>query len=110
MMTFPNPQDAEIIALVSERLRPPSEYGRDESGSFFLRFDPPLTAQEQARVDAFIGMVRSPVKVDPEEWEALLPTLQQLRAFRTRTSAPTNAQVLATMDNIIDVLRALLRN
>jgi hypothetical protein len=115
-MTYPNPELAEIVALVTRYIRAPAEYG-DDNGPF-LRFDPPLTSEEQARLDRLRAFLRSAVRVTPEEWDTLVPVIDTLRTHRTRTNTDWSAMTAAQRDTALidwnraltDVLRALLRD
>ena len=96
---------ADETSLAASYLRAPTRY---ENGQPV--WDPPLSDDELAILQRIRRLLRSAVRVTPAEWSAIEPSVTVLRTFRTRSGAPTNAQVVAAIDSLIDILRIMLRD
>jgi hypothetical protein len=116
-MSYPTETDWTLIHLAADKFgRHPVQYYRDD-GALVLVWDPPLTAQEQQRLDLWKGLVRSAVQISPDEWETLAPLLDSVRTHRARSSAEWSSMTAAQRDTVLidwlraltDVVRALLR-
>lgn len=83
-----------------------------------LVFTPDLTANEQQQLDRLARLARSGLNVNQAQWSSLQAVLPEIRAFRTRTMAQWNALTAAQreadeiqyLNDLTDVLRALLRD
>jgi hypothetical protein len=83
-------------------------------------FDPPLTTAEQAVLSDLQTMARFGITADLTlaEFQAIKPQLAELRTFRTRTLAAwqaltatqREADEIGYLNDLTDVLRALLRS
>lgn len=96
-MTFPNPELARLIELATAELRAPDTYADIDS----LTFDPPLTAQEQARLTELRATIESPVSLSVIEWDRIRPELQTLRALRQMGRSAFMALSAAERDRLI---------
>ena len=108
MITNPSPDDFSLIDLISQLIRPPTERYL-ENGELVMIFEPPLTPAEQVRVERFRGLLRSAVRLTPDEWDTLAPEIDGLRTYHG-LATPTQAQTVLAVKAIIRVLRALLRD
>lgn len=99
-MTLPNPQLTRWVALVTELVRAPSEYGSNESGDFLI-FEPTLTPAEQAIVDNIKASLDSPITLTVAEWDAIRPELQSLRGLRQMGRNAFMALTAAERDRLI---------
>lgn len=102
-------------------LRVPDGYATDDAtGNPIFDFTPALSAQEQAAFADLTTMARFGItaSLSLAEYQALKPQLAEARTFRTRTMAQWNALTatqreadeIQYLNDLTDVLRALLRS
>lgn len=101
-----------LRAFVTSRFRAPTavRYSAGPPETVTYSFAPDLTPQEAISFAGFVTIARGSTVVPLSSREAIQPAIDTLRAFRQRQQPPTNAQVVAAMDAVIDVLRVLFRD
>lgn len=107
-MTYPWPHrdgDTFYRTLETELRRP--ILGVDVAGATTARFEPDLSAAEQALYARLLRLHRSRLGLTPAEYDALAPDLNGLRNF-VALASPTAAQTAAATKALIRVLRAIL--
>ena len=109
-----------VAHLCGVYLRYPVITGQDDvTGAMLHQFNPPLTTAEQATFNDIILFAKLALDSDLSlaEFQAIKPQLAEIRTFRTRTFAQWNALTAAQreadeisyLNDLTDVLRALLR-
>lgn len=107
-MDIHSPAAKALAALCRTYLREPARFYADDAGVPVVEWSPPLSAAEQAILDDLKAMARLRITgLTLAEYQALKPTLAGLATYRDLAS-PTNAQSVAAIKGIIDVLRALV--
>lgn len=102
--------DAASDISLSEFGRRPEIVGDPGASEKTLVWEPDLTPEQVQVGQRILRLLHSAVRVTPAEWQALEPDIATLRAYRTRSGNPTNAQVVAALDSVIDVLRVIFRD
>lgn len=109
--TYPDATATRLADLCGTYLRRPTGYATDDTtGSPILTFDPDLTAEEQTTYERLFRIANARVTgITPTEFQSLEAGVSRLRAYRT-TASPTNASTVQAVKDVIDVLRAILRD
>lgn len=98
-----------MLADVTGAIRAPSAVSLSP-GAVVYTFIPDLTPAESATFDDLVRTIRARVpSITLVEYQALKSALSGLRQYHGLAS-PTNAQSVAAIKAIIEVLRALLRD
>jgi hypothetical protein len=108
---------ASVTGILRLILRAPSTASVDAEGTITTTFSPPLSAPEQATYDAAVRVLGAPALVPPDTFDGIKPQLVEIRTFRQRSMATWNglttqqreADEITYLNDIVDVLRALLR-
>lgn len=110
---------AKVAALCDTYLRATTVTGYP-GATRTLVFTPELSAAEQATYDDLVRFAKFGISttLTLAEFQALKPQLAEIRSFRTRTAAQWNALTTAQreadevqfLNDLTDVLRALLRD
>ena len=106
--------------LCARYLRPVSAWTDDGTGLLAAVFTPPLTTAEQTAFADIQTMAHFGITADISlaEFQAIKPQLAEIRTFRTRTlsawqaltAAQREADEISYLNDLTDVLRALLRS
>ena len=111
--------EARLRDLCGRYLREPVMVTYADPDTFTFVFDPPLTTAEETAYAQLQGSARTAMTdISPSEWSALQPKVAEIRSFRTRTMAQWNAlsaanreaDEIAYLNDLTDVLRAMLRD
>lgn len=115
---FPRyPREAMLYADVPTLIRPPISIVESET-EITLTFDPDLTVEEAALLDAFVRYGRSETTLAFADWQGIVDDLDAMRAFRQQSQAEFMALTATQRDRALfdvvnaqtNVLRALLRD
>lgn len=119
--TRPDTVALRLVALCRTYLRPPDGYATDDTtGDPTLDFSPALSAGEQSTYNDLLVMARFGIEASLTlaEFQAIKSQLAEIRSFRQRslatwnglTAAQREADEIAYLNDLTDVLRALLRS
>lgn len=99
-------------------IRPVASADVDAAGTWTYTYVPDLTTAEQAQFDDLVATYHTRnVQLTLAEYRAIKSQIAEIRAFRTRTLAQWNtltaaqreADEISYLNDLTDVLRALLR-
>lgn len=108
---LPDETARRFAELLTSELRAPTGYWLDTvTGEPVAEFDPALTPAEQALYGRLLRIAKSRVVgIAPAEYAALEAGITRLRTYRV-TASPTNAATVQAVKDLIDVIRAILRD